>query len=347
MFFIEKIAQRNVQITSEGIWNICYGSQSKCYAWYKEFKESRTSAELKGGPSAPKTKLSEIIINTGAAIVREDSRITLRQLASILDISVGSAHHLLTEDLNLSRICARWIPRLLTGEQKANRVSICEQLREKVRRDPEYLDNVITADETWIYMYDPETKQQSTQWVEKGGPPPKKARGNKSAAKTMIITFFNKEGMVYNHVVPNKQTVNAQYYVDVLRKLIRPHIQRKRPQYTKGRWKLHRDNARPHTAKVVTEFLEERKIEIVPHPPYSPDLAPCDFHLYPTLKKNIKGRRFDSAQAALDAVQGILKRMSEEGFQGVYEKWQERWLKCIKLGGEYIEREIVDLDENM
>lgn len=259
-------------------------SRSTCYAWYKQFEEGRASAELKGGPGAPAAKLSEITINTGAAIVREDARITVRQLAAILQISVGSTHHLLSEVLNLSRVCARWIPRLLTDEQRANRVSICQYWQNQVRNDPTWLDNVIMVDKSWIYVYDPETKQQSTQWVPKGGAPPKKARANKSAAKAMIITFFDQYGMVYTHVVPNKQTVNAEYYISVLKQVIRPNIQRKRPTFTKGRWKLHHDNARPHVARLVMDFLAKQKIEVIPHPPYSPDLAPCDFFLYPTLK---------------------------------------------------------------
>ena len=86
----------------------------------------------------------------------------------------------------------------------------------------------------------------------------------------MIITFFDKRGMVYNHVVPHGQTVNAQYYIGVLKKLIRPHIQRKRPEYTNGRWKLHQDNARPHVAHVVTEFLLDRQVQVIPHPPLQP-----------------------------------------------------------------------------
>ena len=341
-FKLKKTAKETLEMLREA-----YGSsavsKSTCYEWYKQFKEGRASAELQGGPGAPTAALTEITINTGAAIIREDSRLTVRQLASLLGISIGSAHHLLAHNLNVSRVCARWIPRLLTPEQKGNRVDVCQYWKEQLRADPTWLDNVITVDETWIYLYDPETKQQSTQWVKKGGPPPKKARVSKSAAKTMIITFFDKKGMVYNHVVPRGQTVNAEYYVGVLQKLIRPHIQKKRPEYTSGRWKLHQDNARPHVAHLVMEFLSHRHVQVIPHPPYSPDLAPCDFYLYPTAKKQVKGRRFQTPEDAVTAVQGVLNSMSQNGFQDVFEKWQERWDKCIRLGGEYIEGENVDI----
>ncbi len=161
-------------------------------------------------------------------------------------------------------------------------------------------------------MYDPETKQQSTQWVPKGSPLPKKARANKSATKVMIITFIDKYGMLYTHAVPNKQMVNAECYISVLKQVICPHIQRKKPTFTNGLWKLRHDNARPHVAWLVTDFLAKRIIEVIPHPPYGLDLAPCDFFLYPMLKNQV--HRFDSLEAALAIVQAILKCMSEEGF---------------------------------
>ena len=319
-------------------------SQATIYRWYESFKSGRKSAELEGGPGAPCTALTEVTINTSAAIIREDPHLTVRQFATLLNISVGSAHTLLTDVLGLSRVCARWIPRLLSPEQKLNRVEVCRYWTEKVADDPEWLDNVITADETWIYLYDPALKQQSSEWVRKGGSRPLKARAAKSALKVMVITFFDMKGMIYTHTVPHGQTVNAKYYVEVLHQLMRIHIPQKRPEMKNGAWKLHHDNARPHVATIVTEFLSKKNVEVIPHPPYSPDLAPCDFYLYPTAKKDLKGRRFGTLQEVLGAVQAILKRMSKNGFQHVFEKWQERWAKCIRLNGEYLEGARVEND---
>jgi histone-lysine N-methyltransferase SETMAR len=68
-------------------------------------------------------------------------------------------------------------------------------------------------------------------------------------------------------------------------------IRRKRPELREGGWLLHHDNARPHVARIVRDFLESHGIETVPHPPYSPDLAPRDFYLFPNLKKALKGKK--------------------------------------------------------
>lgn len=312
-------------------------SERTCFRWHKDFKDGRESCELEGGPGAPVSALTEETINTGGVMIRTDPHLTIRQLAIMLDISIGSVHTLMHDHLNVSRVCARWIPRLLTPVQKQNRVDICQLWLQCVRQEGDaWWKNIITADESWIYCYDPATKQQSTEWVEKGGPTPKKPRAQKSAAKAMVITFFDYRGMVYTHTVPQGQTINGVYYISVLRQLIKDHIPKKRPDLV-GRWKLHHDNARPHVANAVLQFLAKKGIETVPHPPYSPDLAPNDFFLYPQAKKELKGRRFPTAAAAVKKLEAILKVLSKEGFEHVFKEWQRRWNKCVALNGDYLE----------
>ncbi len=84
--------------------------------------------------------------------------------------------------------------------------------------------------------------------------------------------------------------------------------------------------------------VEKRGGELIPHPPYTPGLAPNNFFLYPTLKRSLKGWRFSSINEIETAVQGELQRISKDGFQEVFEQWQKRWDKSVCLGGEYIER---------
>jgi len=78
------------------------------------------------------------------------------------------------------------------------------------------MSRVITGDESWVYGYDPETKQQSSQWTSPGCPRPKKARQSRSANKSMLIVFFDIRGIVLHEFVPEGQTVNAEFYCKVL-----------------------------------------------------------------------------------------------------------------------------------
>ena len=145
------------------------------------------------------------------------------------------------------------------------------------------MSRVITGDESWVYGYDPETKQQSSQWKSQGSPRPKKARQSRSATKSMLIMFFDIRGIVHYEFVPEGQPVNAEFYCNVLRRL-REDIRGKRPElWCAGNWLLHDDNAPSHGALVTREFLAHKGIITLPHPPYSPDLAPCGI-FFPKMK---------------------------------------------------------------
>jgi len=101
------------------------------------------------------------------------------------------------------------VPRLLTDDQKENRVEISQELLANEKGNESCLKNIITGDETWVYRYDVETKMQSSQWMGKGSPRPKKARMNRSKIKVMQVVFFNWKGIVHHEFVSRGQMVNC------------------------------------------------------------------------------------------------------------------------------------------
>ncbi|UYV67061.1 hypothetical protein LAZ67_4003788 [Cordylochernes scorpioides] len=113
----------------------------------------------------------------------------------------------------------------------------------------------VTRDESWMFEYDPESKRQSCAWHTKSSLRPKKARMSKSRIKTMIIVFFDIRGIVHCEFVPQGQTVNSAFYLEVLRRLKR-RIARVRTDI-KDTVKLHHDNATSHTAFIITNFLAQ------------------------------------------------------------------------------------------
>ena len=96
---------------------------------------------------------------------------------------------------------------------------MCQELKEQSEIDPDFYAKVITADESWCYGYDPETKQQASQWKTASSPRPKKARQVRSHVKTMLICFFDIKGIVHHEFVPQGTTVNQHYYLEVLKRL--------------------------------------------------------------------------------------------------------------------------------
>jgi hypothetical protein len=166
----------------------------------------------------------------------------------------------------MRRISARFVPRLLSFDQKVHRVSVCRELKQQARDDPNFISNIITGGETWVYSYDFETKQQSSQWKSPKSPRPKKAPQVRSNVKSMLI-FFNIQGIVHKEFVPPGQTVNGKFYCEVLKQL-REDIRRKRPdKWKNNNWFLHHDNAPDHTPPVVRKFLTSKHITVIPHPP--------------------------------------------------------------------------------
>ncbi|GFW74558.1 mariner Mos1 transposase [Trichonephila clavipes] len=180
-----------------------------------------------------------------------------------------------------------------------------------------------------MFEYDPESKRQSCEWHTKSYPRPKKARISKSRIKTMIIVFFDIRGIVHCEFVLQGQTVNSAFYLEVLRRLKR-RIARVKADI-KDTVKLHHDNATSHTAFIITNFLARSNTPVIP---YSPDLAPCDFFLFPRLKREMKGKHWDTME---NIQHQVTRGIPVEEFQGAFQAWQTRLRKCIDAGGMYFE----------
>jgi transposase len=100
---------------------------------------------------------------------------------------------------------------------------------------------------------------------------------------------------------------------------------------------LHHDNAPAHSAFQTRRFLTDNNVTVVPHPPYSPDLAPSDFLLFPKLKMKLKGRRFQMVEEIQAESQAALNTLGEHGFQECFKNWQRRWDRCQASEGNYCE----------
>jgi transposase len=184
---------------------------------------------------------------------------------------------------------------------------------------PEFLKNVITGDETCVCEYD-ETKVQSSQWKHSSPPRPKKAQRVQSKVKVQTV-YFDYRRIVHHSYAPEGQTINKEYYLEVIRHL-RDAVQRKRPDLWASRhWQLHHDNAPAHSSHLIQSFLAKHGNPVVRQAPYSPDMAPCDFWLFPKLKRPLKGSRFDSREDIMRNATKELRNLPEmlpavEGMMG-------------------------------
>jgi len=232
-----------------------------------------------------------------------------------LDISVGSAHHIIHDELKFRKVCARWVPKRLTPEMKERRVDACEELLRRYEDDGEaILQRIVTGDESLVHFYEPERKRQNIEWRHTSSPKPKKVRVQGSAGKAMLTFFWDYNGPILEHYMPRGSIVISATYSNVLRENLKPAIrQKRRGLLTTGVCPLH-ENARPHTATATVSTIEELRFECIPHPPYSPDLAPSDFHVFGPLKDALSGTQFRDDDEVRSAVHEWLRTRPKELF---------------------------------
>ena len=149
---------------------------------------------------------------------------------------------------------------------------------------------------TWVHYYEPENKAESRQWV---GP---RSPRQPSAGKVMATVFWDANGVIMLDFLPKRSAITGVYYANLLNQL-RTAIHEKRRGKLSKDVLLQQDNARVHTCKVAMDAVERNRYELIPHPAYSPDLAPSDFFLFPNLKKDIHGLHFQSDEEVVPAVE--------------------------------------------
>ena len=220
--------------------------------------------------------------------VHSDRCLTVRMVADELSMNSERVWRIITEDLGMRKVCAKMVPRLLNDGQKENRVQVCQDILKQLEITPDLLSSIVTGDESWIFKYDPLTKQQSLEWKSASSPRPKKARLFKSKIKVMLIVFFDVHGIVRLEFLPQGQTINQNVYKDILRCLMRSVREKRRELWETKSWLLHHDNAPAHNALSIRQFLAENNIAVLEQPPYSPDLAPVIFSCFLSSRESLK-----------------------------------------------------------
>ena len=195
----------------------------------------------------------------------------------------------------------------------------------------------MTGDESWIYAYEPESKQQSTVWVFQDEPNPTKvARARSTSSKwsrVFFFFFFWKTGHVAIVPLEQRKTVNSEWYTTIYLPVVFQEI---RKTNRRKRITLHHDNACSHTSSQTTAFLSTQNIDLMSHPPYVPDLAPNDFFLFPYVKNKMRSQRFSIPVEAVDAFR---MHVPQSEWQKCFDNWFKRMQKRIDLDGEYYEKQ--------
>ena len=197
---------------------------------------------------------------------------------------------------------------------------------------------LVTMDETWFYHYDPETKHHSMEWWHSGSPHSKKFRVQKSAGKFLVSIFWDQDGVLLIDYLPKGQTINAEYYSSLLLQLKDILKGKRRGKVTPLVLFLH-DIGLAHRALATQKKLAYLDSQCLDRPLYSPGLAPSDYHLFPGLKKQLKGRHFSSDADVIAACHCCiwLDGQHSDFFLSGLQKLEQRAKKCTELRVEYVE----------
>lgn len=313
-------------------------SKTQVYDWYNQFKNGRENIFSEHNIK-PRTSTDDTNIIIVQEIINEDRGQSLSEIAAITGINRMSIHQILTQHLGLSWCGAKWVPKLLDPKHKQIRMDITLKCLERYRKEGDnFLNRIITMDETLVRFYEPKTNRESGIWKHGNSPVPKKPRISPSDGYQMLVVFFDYKGFVYHHYVPKNKTINGQYFKEICRQMIY-QVKKKRPDLFEKGIILHMDNAPPHRAYVVKELMANHNIELLPHPPYSPDTAPSDFFVFPRLKKDLRGHRFSCENELQKFCDGSLRTMAKNGLKDAFLSLVKRWGKLINVEGEYFEHD--------
>ena len=125
------------------------------------------------------------------------------------------------------------------------------------------------------------------------------------------------------------------YYVEVLREFRKRFLGKRPALFKSDPWHFQLDNAPVHNSILITDYLTKIGIKTVPHPPYSPDLAPCDFS-YSLSPEAVVMREIEEMK---EAVTKVINTLTLEDFHGAFQTLLERYKKCIAAGGDYLEED--------
>lgn len=332
-----KMGKTPVEIFNE--LSLAYSDAAPCYMtvcrWVVRFSEGIEDLKDFDRPGRPITAVTPSNISAVQRLIQEDIHISYDRIVAQLSLSKGSIHEIIHGHLKLKKITSRWVPYALNDDQKKNRVKFCMENLERFNSGKWRICDIITADESWVYFRAIGHKQSNMAWVGEGESPPAIQKRNRYEPKSMFTVFFKSTGVVLIDCLESGKTISAKYYRDNCLKPALAKVREERPTSGSKNMKILHDNAKPHVAKIVKDYLSSEGLTIIDHPPYSPDLAPCDFWLFSRLKRDLDSH--PDVESLKKQITEVLESIPKEEYLKTFQKYLERMQLCITNRGEYFE----------
>jgi len=303
--------------------------------WCKRTKEGIMEIEDNPRSGRPVTGPTEENIQEVRSLIEQDPHSTYDDIEAETSLSRGTIETIIHQYLELRKITSRWVPHQLTPDQKQERVNICKENLKRFREGSGRLCDIITGDETWIYLRQVRRKQTNASWIELGESPGTVIRRSKNEPKFLFCIFFKSTGPVLVHAVEKDKKVDRFYYINMCLKRVIKELNKQRPNSGLKNMKLLQDNASSHYHKDVFDYLKNEGLYLLPHPPYSPDLSPCDYWLNDYIKRNLTDQKDE--KCLIKEVTRIVEEIPKEEYRKTFEMLLVRMELCINNHGDYFE----------
>lgn len=302
-------------------------SERQCRRWFVKFRSGNFEVKRSPGQGRKMTLNLDDLRET----VQLNPRQSTRELSVILNVCQKTICNGLKR-IEFVNKRGTWIPHILSEGNKSLRVSIVRGLLERFKVES-FLDRVVTCDEKWV-LYN--NIHLSNQWLPKDQSPDPTPRPGLHPKKVLISVFWDYRGIIHYELLPEGQTINAGVYCAQLDRLAE-QISIKRGSLINRKGVIfHQDNARPHTSQTtVQKITHELGWELLPHPPYSPDIAPSDYHLFRSMEHYLRNKNFEN-RSDLNSGLATFFASKDANFykRGIF-NLVKRWEKVIENDGAY------------
>lgn len=296
--------------------------------WFQRFRSG--NFDLQNKPRGrPETQVDNEELK---AIVEADPSQTTSELAAGCDVSDKTVLIHLKQIGKIKKL-ERWVPHELTEANRQTRVDCCVTLLNRHNNEG-ILNRIITCDEKWV-LYD--NRKRSAQWLDPGQPAKSCPKRKLTPKKLLVSVWWTSAGIVHYSFLKSGQTITADVYCQQLQTMMEKLAAKQPRLVNRSTPLLLHDNARPHTAQQTATKLEELQLESLRHPPYSPDLAPTDYHFFRNLDNFLQGKKFNSDGAVQIAFKDFIDSRPTGFFSKGINELPIRWQKCIENNGSYFD----------
>ena len=299
----------------------------QCQRWFAKFR----SGDFDVSDSARTGRPVEVDDDRIKVLVESNPRFTTREIAEALHIAQSTVHDHLKKLGYTSKLDV-WVPHELKEIHLVQRLTICHSLLKREENDP-FLKRMVTGDEKWI-VYNNVVRKRS--WKQRDEAAQSTSKANMHQKKVMLSVWWDFKGVVHFELLPKNVTINSAVCCHQLDN-VNNAIKTKRPDLVNRKGVVFQhDNARPHTSLVTRQKLLALGWDLLPHPPYSPDLAPSDYHLFRSLQNSLNGKTFDSHEAITQHLVQFFASKDRSFYQRGIMTLVQRWRKVIDQNGSYI-----------